>query len=263
QNSEVRKTGTLYLNPTPEPAFYLPQTAYKGEVIRLTADNERNRAGKPLSSTWYINGSEWNESEFTVESSRYDVVLVQDDESGLPNSSASLRKTLNVHAPPSLQVELPDAVILGQRLHVSDMNLPAEYVLVQNNSASSDWVGDATGTRSVMIGWKPQRDILETHTFEVEVLERLRAREERLQYRTVFNPVNNNVFVEAPEVNRPEDHVLTYEWVSAASGEVIAKGSSAHLSVSEGWNEFELVITEDAHIVGSRVLRIPVSVQAE
>ncbi|MDI6402902.1 hypothetical protein QLX67_12920, partial [Balneolaceae bacterium ANBcel3] len=263
QNSEVRKTGTLYLNPTPEPAFYLPQTAYKGEVIRLSADNERNRAGKPLASKWYINGREWNASEFTVQNSRYDVVLVQDDESGLPNSSASLRKTLNVITPPPLSVELPDAVILGQRLHVSDMKLPAEYVLVQSNSASTDWVGDATGTRPVVIGWKPQRDILETHTFEVEVLERLRARQERLQYRSTFNPVNNRVFVQAPEVNRPEDHVLTYEWISASSGEVVAIGSSAHLPVSEGWNEFELVITEAASIIGSRVLRVPVSVQAE
>lgn len=261
-NSEVRKSGNLLINPTPQPDFELPELIYKGEEISLRPVTETDPAGNDVYSRWMVNGEEITETEFTVTSPRYEIVLVQNDSLHLPNSEASTKKVLTVRQPVAPKPVLPEAIIADRNLTRAEMNLPENIILFDGNNRSEEW-NPAGNDGKIRLGWEPRDEILEYYEFEIPVIEPLQSQTNEIRLTTIYNPVNNHMEVKAPEVNRDADASLSYRWIRTDTETTAGNGPITQLQLNPGENRFTLIIKDEAAILGAEEVRVSVVVVAE
>jgi len=259
-NSVRHKRKTVSIAPALIPDFELPDYVYKHSEVSLSPKWYHSFDGKSISTTWLVNGETLTNPQFTAKATSYTVTLIQDYSSATGNQSREKTKVLQVIQPKTLNLSIPERMISGIRLDGSEIHLPDDYSFIINGSISNTWYAATPGKQTIEIGWVPDGRVRETHTFEIQILEPLKADLNELYQEAIFNPLNSIVKITAPSINRPHNSEIIYRWVDE-NGAIVATSKTAFIPVKKGRNIFELHISDASGTFGSQSLQIPVVIR--
>ncbi|MCH8568697.1 MAG: PKD domain-containing protein [Balneolales bacterium] len=272
ENSRVVKTGTIVVQPAPKPEFSIPDIVFAGEEVRLLPASNQDVAGNSLTTGWEIDGERINANElvFIADEPRYEIKLIQENNFNLSNSKAKISGVLHVIMPPAEpQITLPYHIVAGYTLSES-MLMAGEHIylqaggeIVSNYRLTDALPGDRNMIEvNVPVVWAPRGVVLKTYERKMVVYRPLEANNSSIRKEFVFNPLNNNVRVSAPAVNRPDEHPLRYIWRRAGEPAILAEGVFASLPLRPGTNEFELSISDALPIAGSKPINVQFVIEA-
>ncbi len=254
-SKSVSKEMTIFVNSKPNPDFNLPDKLYEGEVVHLVPVKLTDADGDSLSFIWKMDGSENNPSGLRLNTPGMHVItLIANDGRKLSNSIDSVSKEIFVASEPDLKsVPFPKDWIAGSEIEISDITfLPHVGFVADSSFASRMRIGSA-GKQTIVLAWKPQGTILARERFDIEVWPSLEFKNVPAPINIEWNPSNPTMVLTAPEVNRPGNRNVHYEWKKGDA--IVGYGKIVSVPLSKGENVFSVTAT-DQDIVGARPVMV-------
>ncbi|MCK6600383.1 MAG: PKD domain-containing protein [Bacteroidetes bacterium] len=241
-------TQSLAVNAAPLPKIVLPLPVYENEPVVLKAADVKDRDGDDLKTTWKLDGLTVTDPSLKLAQGTYKLLLLQDDGRGLSNSADSIEQLIVVKPSPYITIKAPEIVSQGTILTSEQFFLPEFAGFHSAGKVQSVWIADTLGPRTIRVVWKPRNEILKQENFPVEVWEALAFKSaENTRLEAEWNPANPYLILDAPEINRPEEKNVIYEWFNG--GKSVGYGQSISVKIQQGENQFTLRV-KDKDIYG-------------
>ncbi|MBN8706682.1 MAG: PKD domain-containing protein [Bacteroidetes bacterium] len=233
----------LIVNAAPLPRMTLNLPVYELETVTLKPSELSDRDGDILSSVWKLDGIVLTDPVLKLQAGSYRLTLIQNDNKGMTNSADSIEQLIVVKPAPYITIKVAENISQGTIIPAESLYLPQFAGFHSAGKVQSAWVADTLGTRTIRVVWKPRNEILKQENFKVEVWEALTFKSvENVRQNVEWNPANPTVELEAPEINRPEDKNVIYEWFNA--GKSVGFGLSISVKIQQGENLFTLRVTD-------------------
>lgn len=233
----------LVVNAAPLPRMTLNLPVYELETVPLKPSETSDRDGDNLATVWKLDGKVLSEPVLKLNAGSYRLTLLQNDNKGMSNSADSIEQLIVVKPAPYITIKVPEFISQGTILTAESFYLPQYAGFHSAGKVQSAWVADTLGARTIRVVWKPRNEILKQENFKVEVWEALTFKSvENVKQSVVWNPANPTVELDAPEINRPEDKNVIYEWFNA--GKSVGFGQSISVKIQQGDNQFTLRVTD-------------------
>ncbi|NUQ80376.1 MAG: PKD domain-containing protein [Bacteroidetes bacterium] len=250
KNNAASVKQRLLVNAAPVPKLAIDLPVYEKESVTLRSVEVIDRDKDNLTTTWKLNGKVVPSPTINLERGNYTITLIQNDGKGQTNSVDSIQQVLTVSPAPDINPAFPAEISQGTIVSAESMGLPKFTGFHVRGKSQSTWVADTLGDRTVRIVWQPRKEILKQVDKQTKVWPQLAFKSLAGSRKDLdWNPANPVVELVAPEINRPEDKNVIYEWI--LNGQTVAYGKRASATVRQGENVFTLRVT-DADIFGGK-----------
>jgi len=258
-SSSVYKEMTVFVNSKPNPDFNVPDRLYEGEIVNLVPAKLKDADGDNLSFVWKLDSIEENPSGLDLSSpGKHVITLIANDGRKMSNSIDSVSKEIYVAPKPDLKsVVFPKNWIAGNEVEISDIT-SFSLVGFVTDSDFVFWTKIASvGKQKIVLGWSPQGTVLEKEEYDIQVWPALEFKNVPLPANVEWNPSNPTMVLNAPDVNRPDNRNVRYEWMRG--NVTVGYGKIVSVSLTKGENVFS-VTAIDLDMVGARPATVNVVV---
>ena len=259
-SQSVSKQTTVRINSKPNPVFSLPELLYEDEIVTLKPEARTDADGDALKFSWRVNGTVVSPDSVRFSVGRMIVTLTADDGRNVRNSVDSVQKEFFVIAKPNLEIEYPKEWIIGTEINANQLYGNGMINFLINNRSESSWKPMTSGKQSTAIAWTPKEKPLAQTSFDIMAWDSLRFSEKPETQNIIWNPSNPTVILHAPNVNRPDNANIIYEWRKGKDSFGVGKVVDGLLN--KGKNVFT-VRAIDQDIQGAHPVEIDVVVNCE
>ena len=244
------------VNSKPSPSFSLPDLMYEGETAQLLPLPATDADGDVLSFIWKIDNQEYSSSILSFEKAgKHIVTLIADDGRGLSNSVDSVSKEISVIAKPDLKaLTVPKNWLVGSEVNIAEVTSFRGVGFIVDSALVAQMQIRGEGKQKITLGWAPKGIILAKEQFDIQVWPALEFTSKPESQVLIWNPSNPATVVTTPDVNRPENRNVRFEWKKGST--IIGYGKVVAVPLVKGENRFT-VAALDQDMVGAR----PVSME--
>jgi PKD repeat protein len=255
-SSSVSQETVVDVNSKPSPSFSLPDLMYEGESANLLPLPSADADGDVLSFLWKIDGREYTQSTLSFEKSgKHIVKLIANDGRGLNNSVDSVSKEISVIAKPDLKtLSVPKNWLVGSEVNIAEITSFRGVGFIADSALTAQMQIRTEGKQAIMLGWAPKGIVLAKEQFDIQVWPTLEFTSKPEPQELIWNPSNPAAVIKTPDVNRPENRNVRFEWKKGTM--IIGYGKVVAVPLTKGENRF-VVTALDQDMVGAR----PVSVE--
>jgi large repetitive protein len=255
------QTVKIRVNSKPNPMFTMLDPLYESEIVNLEPVRLVDSDGDTLSFIWKIDGMVSSSNALAFQSGRHTLTLIANDGRNLSNSLDSVQKDVFVLPKPDLKsIGFPKNWMTGGEMNITEITNLSDIGFMNNRMINSTWRASTVGDQTVAIGWSPRRDILAQETFPIHVWPVLEFVNPPAAKTIPWNPSNPSIILTAPNVNRPEERMVTYEWRKGRS--LIGYGKVIEAPLNAGKNVFLLRVI-DQDMIGARPGEVEIVVNCE
>lgn len=253
----VSREMTVFVNSKPNPDFSLPDKLYEGEVVPLSPARLTDADGDSLSFIWKMDNFNEGSSSLRLESpGKHVITLIANDGRKMSNSIDSVSKEIFVTPTPELKsIAFPKDWVAGSEVQISDITSLQQIGFVNDSGFTTQMKINSTGKQAVTLAWNPQGTILAREQFDIEAWPSLEFKDVPAPVNKEWNPSNPTMVLTAPQVNRPDNRNVRYEWKKG--NVVVGYGKIVSVPLAKGENVFSVTAT-DQDMVGARPATVDV-----
>ncbi len=255
----VSQVMVVDVNSKPSPFFSLPDLMYEGEEAQLLPLPAADADGDVLSFIWKIDSEEYSSSTLSFKKSgKHIVTLIANDGRGLNNSIDSVSKEVSVIAKPDLKaLTVPKNWLIGSEVNIAEITSFRGVGFIIDSVLAAQMPIRMEGNQAVTLGWAPKGILLAKEQFDIQVWPALEFTGKPESRELIWNPSNPATVVTVPDVNRPENRNVRFEWKKGTT--IIGYGKVVAVPLTKGENRFT-VTALDQDMVGARPVSMEIAV---
>ena len=255
----VSQVMVVDVNSKPSPFFSLPDLMYEGEEAQLLPLPAADADGDVLSFIWKIDSEEYSSSTLSFKKSgKHIVTLIANDGRGLNNSIDSVSKEISVIAKPDLKaLTVPKNWLVGSEVNIAEITSFRGVGFIIDSVLAAQMPIRMEGKQAVTLGWAPKGILLAKEQFDIQVWPALEFTGKPESRELIWNPSNPATVVTVPDVNRPENRNVRFEWKKGTT--IIGYGKVVAVPLTKGENRFT-VTALDQDMVGARPVSMEIAV---
>ncbi|MFN1833695.1 PKD domain-containing protein [Balneola sp. MJW-20] len=235
----------IFVNAAPEARISFGNRKVNvNDVIPLEYNTSTDSDGDPVTASWYVNSRLFTNNELRIDRIQaYSVKLIVDDGRNAANSVDSAMVILNPqNILPSLEPLIPKRIVIGNTLTLEDIQVdPALWRFYQQRSLNRFWEAGSLNDDQIILQYIVNRNAIYEASYNITVLPELAFIEENSVIERQYNPLNPEVILRVPEVNRDIDQVRV-RWYRGET--LLGKGPLLNYRAQAGTNSIRVEVED-------------------